>query len=149
MVAMGSVDEINSFIGAALALPVDSAIRKVLTRVQQELFNLGGSLAVREERGGLVKECAVTELESAIATWNAALPPLREFVLPGGSPASAALHVARSVCRRAERDLVMLNGREPIEPIHLRFLNRLSDLLFVAARFQQARDGTPEEQWSR
>lgn len=137
--AYGTIDELNSFIGLArsedLPLPIDS----LLGRVQNELFDLGAELATprAEEQGmTLMTEEGIARLETAIDEHQAKLPPLKQFILPGGSKATALLHVCRTVCRRAEREVVTLQQHidEPIREHVLVYLNRLSDLLFVLAR---------------
>ena len=134
--AMGEVDELNAHLGLLLCEPVPEELRGLLLRVQQDLFNLGGELAVPGM--SLLDQAALERLDQAIAAHNAALPPLREFILPGGSRAAAQAHVCRTVARRAERSLVRLREHEPDGAeglaLALRLLNRLSDLLFVLAR---------------
>ena len=142
--AFGAVDEANACVGLArlhtAALPELDAM---LARIQNDLFDLGADLATPDTGEALpyeplrVVEAQVTRLEREIDALNAALSPLKSFVLPGGTPAAAALHLARTVCRRAERVAVALSRRdgEPVSPAALKYLNRLSDLLFVAARF--------------
>jgi|SRR5208282_2223029 len=131
--AYGSVDETNSTIGVVLgtaALPPE--IRRCLTEVQHDLFDLGGELCIP---GNLMITAAYVErLEKELDDFNAALPPLKDFILPGGGPAAAACHVARAVCRRAERRCWSLARAESVAPDALIYLNRLSDLLFVLAR---------------
>ncbi|HUS23405.1 MAG TPA: cob(I)yrinic acid a,c-diamide adenosyltransferase [Candidatus Binatia bacterium] len=131
--ALGEVDELNSTIGLLLAQRVSPALRGTLTRVQHELFNLGGELSM-PGGAGLVQAAHVAQLEQELAALNAKLPPLKEFVLPGGTPPVAAAHLARAVCRRAERAVWTLHEREPLSLLLPRYLNRLSDYLFVAAR---------------
>jgi cob(I)alamin adenosyltransferase len=146
--AYGSVDETNAAIGVArqhLGGPRAGDLDALLARIQNDLFDLGADLCVPEEtdppqapkRERLrVSEGQVARLEAEIDRLNADLAPLRSFVLPGGSPAAAALHLARTVCRRAERDMVALASEpgEPVSPPALKYINRLSDLLFVASR---------------
>jgi cob(I)alamin adenosyltransferase len=134
--ALGDVDELNAHLGLLLCEPVPPAARTLLLQVQQDLFNLGGELAVPGM--ALLDQAALQRLDEAIASHNAGLPPLREFILPGGSRAAAQAHVCRTVARRAERTLVRLReqqagGGEGLA-LALRLLNRLSDLLFVLAR---------------
>lgn len=147
--AIGSLDETNSVIGAALAEGVVSEIAEVLEGVQHTLFNIGGALAMKGEDHTLVREEHVSSLEAFLDGLNSSLPPLKEFVLPGGSKAGSHLHHARAVCRRAERDVVTLHKEEPIDSQILAYLNRLSDYLFVAARYQNVMDGGNEEMWKR
>jgi cob(I)alamin adenosyltransferase len=141
--AIGEIDEANAAIGLA-RLHAHSDLDRTLARVQNDLFDLGADLAVPEggEKGRSrlrVAAAQVTRLEEEIDRYNAELAPLTSFVLPGGTPAAAALHLARTVTRRAERALVALNDHEPLNPAAIAYINRLSDLLFVAARF--ANDG--------
>lgn len=147
MAVLGSLDETNSAIGLALAEGVTEEIKTTLQKVQHTLFDMGGELATPDKELGLVSEDNVTFLESAIDELNESLPSLEEFILPGGSKAAAQLHHARTVCRRAERDMVTLNRTENVSGLHLKLINRLSDFLFVAARFQNEKDASEEKQW--
>lgn len=147
--SLGSLDETNSSIGVALARGVADELRDPLHRVQNTLFNLGGELAVAEEKTALVSQDEVAWLEKTLDDWNETLPPLKEFVLPGGSAVAAHLHHARSICRRAERDLVALSTTETVGGLALSYMNRLSDFLFVAARYQNMKDGGEERMWER
>lgn len=147
----GTVDEANAHIGLAVAClePAESGpLRALLLRVQRELFDVGADLATPpdRERGEQprVTEQLATRLEADIDELERGLDPLRNFVLPGGTRAAAALHVARTVVRRAERQLVALAEREPVDPALLKYLNRLSDLLFVAARAANRAAGQPD-----
>lgn len=152
--AYGGVDETNACIGLARAhMGKDAALDAMLARIQNELFDLGADLstpAKADEAAGSVLRILdgqVERLESEIDALNAQLPELLSFVLPGGTPAAAALHLARTVCRRAERQAVRLaETGEPVEGPAMRYLNRLSDLLFVAARFANDR-GAAEVFW--
>lgn len=138
--AIGTVDELNSFLGVLIAtLPTDQPAIADCRRVQQTLFDLGACLATR----GQIAAPAPDALDALIESLNAALPPLTEFVLPGGTPAAAAAHVCRTVCRRAERVLWALEGDDA--PPCARYLNRLSDYFFVLARTLNA--GSVELQW--
>ncbi|MFQ6675067.1 MAG: cob(I)yrinic acid a,c-diamide adenosyltransferase [Fidelibacterota bacterium] len=146
---LGSLDETSASIGVALAHGVAPELRDPLKRVQNTLLNLGGELAVRQGSVDLVSKADVTWLERTVDRWNGSLPPLKEFILPGGSPPAAFLHHARSVARRAERDLVALSKAESVNKLCLAYVNRLSDFLFVAARYQNAKDGGEERLWAR
>ena len=130
--AMGDVDELNSNLGVLLAEPLPDDVRELLVVVQHELFNLGGELSIPGYT--LLKAEAVLHLDDALAHYNAALPRLKEFILPGGTRSAALAHVGRTVARRAERAVVALTAADTVraEPRH--YLNRLSDLLFVLAR---------------
>lgn len=153
--AYGAVDETNACIGLARAALVDDPpFDDLLARIQNELFDLGADLATPakpdEVEGAALRilDSQVARLEAEIDTLNAELPPLASFVLPGGKPASAALHMARTVCRRAERDAVRLvEAGQPVSGPAMRYLNRLSDLLFVAARWANDR-GAAEVFWT-
>jgi len=150
--AYGEVDELNAAIGVALTAGVDGEIASMLGAIQRDLFALGGRLADpgRKVAARVAKAALggddVLRLEGWIDRLEAELPPLRRFILPGGTPAGAALHLARTVCRRAERRMVSL-GRDAFEPELLAYVNRLSDLLFVMARAVNRRAGTGETEW--
>lgn len=150
--AYGEVDELNACLGAARAVGVDADIAATIETVQKQLFALGSRLADPSSKiAGRVTKAAVTAadveaLERTIDRLEAELPPLRKFILPGGSPAGALLHVARTVCRRAERRVVSLGSGE-VEPILVVYLNRVSDLLFVMARAVNRRAAVPETEW--
>jgi len=131
--AMGDVDELNSTLGVLLAEPLPDDVRELLITIQHELFNLGGELCMPGY--SLLKEDAVLRLDEALAHYNAALPRLKEFILPAGTRSAAIAHVARTIARRAERAVVhALHQGEQIEAAPRQYLNRLSDLLFVLAR---------------
>jgi cob(I)alamin adenosyltransferase len=143
MAAIGEVDEANASVGMAIALLGDDALSDTLRRIQNELFDLGADVATPGEVEGALRIVAsqVERLEQDIDSMNGALDPLTSFILPGGSAEVAALHLARTVVRRAERSAVRLAEAEQLNPHALAYLNRLSDLLFVAARFVAARQG--------
>jgi cob(I)alamin adenosyltransferase len=141
MTAIGEVDEANAALGVAIAALVPGDLTEHLLGVQNDLFDLGADLATPGEVGLRIVASQVERLEHAIDAMNAELEPLRSFILPGGSGAVAALHVARTVVRRAERAAVALHEREPLNPQLLAYLNRLSDLLFVTARYVAAKEG--------
>ena len=130
--AMGDVDELNSTLGVLLAEPLPDDVRELLVIIQHELFNLGGELSIPGFE--LLKTDAVARLDDALASYNAALPRLKEFILPAGTRSAAIAHVARTVARRAERALVALGAAESVRSEPRQYLNRLSDLLFVLAR---------------
>ena len=144
--AIGAVDELNSVLGVVLAESLPDAIAKCLTDVQHDLFDLGGELSIPGYAA--VTEGHVTRLEEAVESFNANLAPLKEFILPGGGPAAAACHLARAICRRAERRCWSLARMESVAPDALKYLNRLSDLLFVMARVL-ARGADGEVVWRR
>jgi cob(I)alamin adenosyltransferase len=152
--AYGAVDELNAVLGVALAAGPPETIAPVLERLQHYLFDLGSELAAPPEAGkaalahaSRVTAAWVENLEREIDRFEDALPPLRAFILPGGTPAAAALHLGRTVARRAERDIVTLGEREPVNPELLKFMNRLSDLLFVLARAANHAAGRPDVEW--
>lgn len=149
--AYGTVDELNAILGMAIALGLDSRLEQAVSRIQQELFVLGADLALpinaKSRYSVRVGEDLVAGLERDIDQWQAELPPLKHFILPGGMRGGAALHFARTVCRRAERWVVDLQAAEAINEYALQYLNRLSDWLFVAARVANLRDGNPETRW--
>jgi cob(I)alamin adenosyltransferase len=143
--AYGTVDELNSAVGLVLAGQLPEPVRACLTRTQHELFDLGGELCMPGYT--LIPDEYVARLESDLDGFNAELPPLEDFILPGGSESAARCHLARTVCRRAERHLVTLSRHEDINQASLRYLNRLSDLLFVVARVLARADGGAEVTW--
>jgi len=143
--AIGTLDELNSLLGLVLAYGVPDPLGETLRMVQHSLFNVGGELSLPGRE--LVGEEEVRALETEIGKINQGLPPLEEFLLPGGNPASATCHVARAVCRRAERRFWCLSREERINPVSLRYMNRLSDLLFVTARALAQSDGGEEVLW--
>ena len=148
----GTVDETNSTIGVVLASGVDERLAAMLRRIQNELFHLGSDLCVLESDKARmpvpkIEPRHVKQLERDIDALQTTLAPLTNFVLPGGAPAAAHLHVARTVCRRAERLLVALARKEPIGLETVRYLNRLSDLLFVMSRAENQAKGVAEPVW--
>jgi cob(I)alamin adenosyltransferase len=144
--ACGAVDELNCALGVVIATPgVPKEVAGCLGDIQHWLFDLGGELAMPGRL--VIDDAAVAGLEAKLDRFNAALPALQEFILPGGSPGAAACHLARAVCRRAERRVWTLSRSEPVNPASLRYLNRLSDLLFVLARVIARQDGGSEVLW--
>jgi cob(I)alamin adenosyltransferase len=147
--AFGTVDELNSLLGLALAADVADEARAVLERVQNELFDVGADVSVpfgRDDRLR-VTQAQIDDLEADCDRFNAGLPELKSFVLPGGSETAARLHVARAVCRRAERDVLEAAEQVDLNPLVPVYLNRLSDLLFIFARTANADAGTDEPLW--
>ncbi|HWD23075.1 MAG TPA: cob(I)yrinic acid a,c-diamide adenosyltransferase [Burkholderiales bacterium] len=145
--ALGELDELNSAIGMVLAEEVPEKLRQVFSDVQHDLFDLGGELSIPGHR--LVTAQQVQRLEKQLEAWNADLAPLKEFILPGGSRAAAAAHLARTVCRRAERSVVALGHKQAVGEHARQYLNRLSDLLFVAGRVLNRAAGRDDVQWRR
>ena len=141
----GTVDELNCTVGLVLASDLDQSVRDCLTRTQHELFDLGGELCMPGYT--LIPQTCVEQLEADLDHFNEDLPPLKDFILPGGSESAARCHLARTVCRRAERLLVSLSKTEDINKISLRYLNRLSDLLFVISRVLARAHGGAEVLW--
>ena len=145
VVAMGDLDELNSAIGCVLASHVPEPVQAALAAAQNDLFDLGGEVSIPGREA--MSAAHVERLDRAIEALNAGLPPLREFILPGGDPAAAACHLARAICRRAERALVALARDEQVSPSSLQYLNRLSDLLFVSARVINRARARHEAAW--
>jgi cob(I)alamin adenosyltransferase len=152
--AYGDVDELNSALGVARATPPADLLNDVLERVQRDLFALGGQLATPDPervKKALAKaelsEGRIAEFERLMDEADRALEPLRAFILPAGSPKAAALHLARTVCRRAERSVVRLAREEPVPDLFVIYLNRLSDLLFTLARLANQRAGAQDMTW--
>ena len=143
--AYGTVDELNSTIGIVLAQEIPPDVRESLTQIQHDLFDLGGELCIPGM--AMVHESDVERLEQTLDGFNANLPALKDFILPGGGMAAAACHLARTVCRRAEREVVTLARTETVRPEAVRYLNRLSDLLFVLARVLARASGHGEVLW--
>jgi len=145
--AIGEVDELNSVVGLLICEGLPADVRQLLTAVQHRLFDFGGELSIPGAQ--LLASEAATQLEVAIDQYNAELAPLKEFILPGGSRASAMAHLARSVCRRAERALVSLAATEPVSEAGRQYVNRLSDLLFVLARHLNRLAGCGDVLWQK
>jgi cob(I)alamin adenosyltransferase len=151
--AYGTVDELNAAVGVAAAICIEDN-KRLLETIQRILFQIGAALSTNREadKKALPTTGAITEdvelLEAAIDGAEKELAPLRAFVLPGGTPAAAAFHVARTVCRRAERRVVSLAREMALDDATVKYLNRLSDLMFVLARLENARAGTPDVKWT-
>ena len=144
--AYGTVDELNSVLGVLLALPaLPPGIIATLTEVQHELFDMGGELCIPGHTA--ISAAQITRLEEELDAFNAQLPALKEFILPGGGPAAAACHLARTIARRAERRVLTLARAEAVSPEVLKYLNRLSDLLFVIARVLARHERGSEVLW--
>lgn len=146
--ALGDVDELNSLLGLLLAqLEAEDPLFPLLRQVQNDLFDIGGEVAVADPDYRVITQDAVLQLELRLDELNESLPPLQEFILPGGCPAAAQAHFCRCVCRRAERRMTELAAAESVNPQSVAFLNRLSDLLFVCARHLSRRTGGEEILW--
>ena len=143
--ALGELDELNSALGLVLAEDIPAEISDALSDVQHDLFDLGGEISIPGHT--MLGDAQVERLEARIEAWNAELAPLKEFILPGGTRAAAAAHLARTVCRRAERAVVQLHEKEKVSEPALRYLNRLSDLLFIAGRRLNRAAGRGDVQW--
>ncbi|HSD16944.1 MAG TPA: cob(I)yrinic acid a,c-diamide adenosyltransferase [Thermomonas sp.] len=145
VIAYGTVDEANSCIGLLLATSVPDDVRDLLVRIQHQLFDLGGELCIPGHAA--IHDADVDALEARLDHYNDDLPALKDFILPGGGEAAARCHIARTVVRRAERDTVTLSRHDAVRPQAIRYLNRLSDLLFVLARVLARADGHGEVLW--
>lgn len=143
--AMGDVDELNSVIGIMLTESVPEMLRTPLTQIQHDLFNVGGEICIPNYV--ILQQSRIDDLENIIDALNDDLAPLKEFILPGGTKAAAYCHLARTVCRRAERKLVELHRHEKVTDISLQYLNRLSDLLFVMCRTMNKQAGVSDVLW--
>ena len=144
--AYGTVDELNSTIGMVLASDgVDDDVREVLTQAQHDLFDLGGELCIPGM--AMIEDADIDRLEQVLDRFNDPLPPLKDFILPGGGMAAAHCHLARTICRRAEREVITLSRIEDVRGEAIRYLNRLSDLLFVLARVLARESGHGEVLW--
>jgi len=145
--AMGDVDELNSLLGVVLCEPLPDDVRELLTGIQHDLFDLGGEMSI--PGATLLKTSQPARLEAAIDRYNAGLGPLKEFILPGGTRAAALTHLARTVCRRAERMAVALAAEEAVSDAGRQYLNRLSDLLFVLGRWLNKSAGGGDVLWQK
>jgi cob(I)alamin adenosyltransferase len=147
IIAIGEIDELNSTLGLLLSEPLPEVVAACLTSVQHDLFDLGGELSIPGYTS--VTDAHISRLEEAVESFNADLGALKEFILPGGTRAAATAHVARTVCRRAERALVHMSATAPVSEAARRYLNRLSDLLFVVARTLNRAAGRDDVLWQR
>lgn len=145
--AIGEVDELNSSLGVLLCEEMPDTIRQTLLDVQNDLFDLGGELCLPGME--VIKDIQVARLEEAAETFNADLSMLKEFILPGGTRPAAIAHVCRTICRRAERSMVRLHGAEPLSDAARRFINRLSDLLFILGRALNRAGGRGDVLWQK
>ena len=155
--AYGTTDELNSFLGLIHAFEIPEKVKTEIIEIQKEIFVVGAELATPKEKmflangksriGKMIAEAEIQRIESQIDAWEEQLQPLTSFILPGGGKAASAAHVARTVCRRGERIVVALSGVEEIRPELQKYLNRLSDYLFVVARVLARHEGTEELKW--
>lgn len=147
----GDIDELNGYLGFALSFIKDKTHREVLFQIQKDLFALGAKLANPKDKQQKDKadfdEAKVVFLENEIDRMESHLKPMTNFILPGGTHTSSILHIARTVCRRAERLMVALNHHQPLDPLYIKYVNRLSDYLFVAARFANHQEGCDDIPW--
>ena len=146
---IGEVDELNSIIGFVKIVTSDDDLVQELNTIQNNLLNLGGELSIPDNNIELLKEESIFHMETSIEKMNKELPPLKDFILPGGDEFSARLHIARSVCRRVERTIVKLIEEENGRNIWIRYLNRLSDYFFVIARYHTIKNNINENQWNK
>jgi cob(I)alamin adenosyltransferase len=146
VIAYGTVDEANSAIGLILAGDIPQSVREILVSVQHHMFDLGGELCIPGHAA--IFDADIERLEKTLDGFNADLPPLKDFILPGGDLAAAHCHLARTICRRAEREVVTLSHHDAVRPEAIRYLNRLSDLLFVIARVLARASGHGEVLWT-
>lgn len=144
--AYGDVDELNSLLGVVLAFG-DDGLKQSLTRVQKDLFSIGAWLATKGAKARGIPPARIGELEAEIDSLSEKLPPLKHFILPGGSKTASTLHHARAVCRRAERSIVSLSQKESVRADIITYMNRLGDLLFMQARHANYRKKVPETVW--
>ena len=142
---IGEVDELNSTLGVVLSAELPQAVRDALLAVQNDLFDLGGELCIPGTN--IIGAAHIVRLEELVDQFNEPLPPLKEFILPGGTMAAAQAHLTRTVCRRAERRVVQLSNHEPVSDFALKYLNRLSDLLFVLGRALNVAGGRGDVLW--
>jgi len=149
--AYGTVDELNAILGIVLSVTEEASLQSKLANVQGDLFTVGADLAAPLDKPKMLRTTAdmTQRLEREIDAWDRQLPPLKNFILPGGKTAGAYLHLARTVCRRAERWIVALHELEAVNTEVLRYMNRLSDWLFVAARWSNKNDGFEERYWGK
>lgn len=147
MNAMGAVDELNSVIGLLVCKLEDDELQPLFTSIQHDLFNIGGEISMPGQ--SFIKQQKIELLENKIDLFNESVEPLKDFILPGGSEAAAVCHMARSIARRAERDVVTLHQAEPVCDTTRQYLNRLSDLLFVTARIINLRLGHEDVLWKK
>lgn len=145
--AYGDIDELNSVLGIAIAFSETKEVTDSLSRIQKDLFSIGAELASKGKGGSKITPARISELEGEIDRLESDLPPLKNFILPGGSKTASLLHHARTVCRRAERSVVSLSKKEKVNPDIMTYLNRVGDLLFMQARSANSRKKVDETLW--
>lgn len=147
MNAMGAVDELNSVIGLLICKLKDNEMKSLMLEIQHDLFNIGGEISMPDH--AFISSDKINKLERQIDTYNESVEPLKDFILPGGSEAAAICHIARATTRRAERELITLHQKEAVSEATRQYLNRLSDLLFAAARIINQQAGEPDVLWKK
>ena len=145
--ALGDLDYLNSVIGWTVSPFSDSQIGQELKKIQQDIFNISGDISLPDSESALLKKERVKDIEDHIDIITNKLPPLKEFILPGGSELISRLHIARTSCRNAERSLISMYGNENLNQLHAKYMNRLSDYLFLLARLVKHNEGVKEEHW--
>ncbi len=145
--ALGDLDYLNSVIGWTVSLFSDSQIGRELKKIQQDIFNISGDISLPDSESVLLKKERIKDIEDHIDVITNKLPPLKEFILPGGSELISRLHIARTSCRNAERSLISMYGNENLNQLHAKYMNRLSDYLFLLARLVKHNEGVKEEHW--
>ena len=145
--ALGDLDYLNSVIGWTVSPFSDSQIGRELKKIQQDIFNISGDISLPDSESVLLKKERIKDIENHIDIITNKLPPLKEFILPGGSELISRLHIARTSCRNAERSLISMYGNENLNQLHAKYMNRLSDYLFLLARLVKHNEGVKEEHW--
>ena len=145
--ALGDLDYLNSVIGWTVSSFSDSQIGQELKKIQQDIFNISGDISLPDSESVLLKKERIKDIEDHIDIITNKLPPLKEFILPGGSELISRLHIARTSCRNAERSLISMYGNENLNQLHAKYMNRLSDYLFLLARLVKHNEGVKEEHW--
>ena len=144
---LGDLDYLNSVIGWTVSSFSDSQIGQELKKIQQDIFNISGDISLPDSESALLKKERIKDIEDHIDIITNKLPPLKEFILPGGSELISRLHIARTSCRNAERSLISMYGNENLNQLHAKYMNRLSDYLFLLARLVKHNEGVKEEHW--
>ena len=145
--ALGDLDYLNSVIGWTMSSFSDSQIGRELKKIQQDIFNISGDISLPDSESVLLKKERIKDIEDHIDIITNKLPPLKEFILPGGSELISRLHIARTSCRNAERSLISMYGNQNLNQLHAKYMNRLSDYLFLLARLVKHNEGVKEEHW--